>query len=130
MKAVKLYYSHESDNRIMIKKDKIEIDNWTDDLEYINEELEYLLEIEDRMLNNTILYQELETLSRENILNLRALYRYEGTVRDAIECDTIECDAFYLSKHERNRKLYLEHKKKYRDIKSKVLSNILLEAKH
>ena len=67
MKAAKLYYSHESDNRIMIKKDKIEIDNWTDDLEYINEELEYLLEIEDRMLNNTILYQELETLSRENI---------------------------------------------------------------
>jgi hypothetical protein len=114
----------------MIKKDKIEVDNWTEDLEYINEELEYLLDIEDRMLNNANLYQELQTLQRENILNLRTLYRYEGAVRDAIECDTVECDVFYLNKHERNRKMYLEHKKKYRNIKSKVLSNILLEAKH
>lgn len=129
MNATKLFYNHESDGRIMMKKDKAEVRDWTDDLEYMNEELEYLLDIEDRMLNNAVLYQELQTLRRENTLNLRALYRYEGAMRDAIECDTVECDAFYLSKHERNRNLYLDHKKKYRDVKSRVLSNILLEAK-
>ncbi|MBD0852208.1 hypothetical protein [Maribacter arenosus] len=129
MNATKLFYNHESDSSIMIKKDKAEVSNWTDDLEYINEELEYLLDIEDRMLNNAVLYQELQTLRRENVLNLRTLYRYEGVIKVAIECDTVECDAFYLSKHERNRNLYLAHKKKFRYVKLKVLSNILLEAK-
>lgn len=129
MKATKLFYSHESDSRIMMKKDKAEVLNWTDDLEYIHEELEYLLDIEERMLNNAALYQELQTLRRENTLNLRTLYQYEGAMKNAIECDTVECDAFYLSKHERNRNLYLEHKKKFRGCKLKLLSNILLEVK-
>ncbi|MEZ2416189.1 hypothetical protein ACA086_14610 [Muriicola sp. E247] len=129
MNVTKLFYNHEPDSRIMMKKDKVEVGNWTDDLEYMNEELEYLLDIEDQMLNNAVLYQELQTLRRENTLNLRTLYRYEGAMRDAIECDTVACDAFYLSKHERNRNLYLEHKKKFRDVKSKVLSTILLDAK-
>lgn len=129
MKATKLFYGHDSDSMIMIKKDKVEIDTWTNDLEYINEELEYLLDIEDRMLNNAILYQELQTLSKENILNLRALYHYKDDVRNAIECDTVEYDDLYLGKHEKNRKLYLEHKEKYRNLISKVLSSILLVTK-
>ncbi|MCM4172350.1 hypothetical protein DHD32_12720 [Arenibacter sp. TNZ] len=130
MNTSNLFHSQESDSRIMIKKDKDEVNNWMDDLEYMNEELEYLLEIEDRILNNAALYEELQTLQKENTLNLRTLFRYNGAIKGALECDTVECDAFYLSKHERNRKLYLNHKKKYRNVKSKVLSNILLEAKH
>jgi len=130
MNTSNLFHSHESDSKIMIKKDMDEVINWVDDLEYINEELEYLLEIEDRMLNNAALYEELQDLQRENNINLRTLNLYNGAIRGAIECDTIECDAFYLSKHERNRKLYLNHKIKYRNVKSKLLSNILLEAKH
>ena len=129
MNATKLFYNHESDSRIMMKKDKAEVLNWTDDLEYIDEELAYLLDIEERMLKNAILYQELQILRRENTLNLRTLYQYEGAMKDAIECDTVACDAFYLSKHERNRNVYQEHKKKFRSVKLKVLSSILLETK-
>lgn len=129
MNTIQPFYSHESDSRIMIKKDKVEVNNWTDDLEYINEELEYLLDIEDRMLNNSQLYQQLHDLRRQNQLRLGELYRYEGTMRNAIECDTTECDAFYLHKHEKNRNVYIEHIKRYRDLKTKVLSKILLNAK-
>ncbi len=57
MNATRPFYSHESDDKIMIKKDRLEIGNRTDDLEYINEELEYLLDVEDRILNNTELYE-------------------------------------------------------------------------
>jgi hypothetical protein len=129
MKTLKPFYPHESDSRIMMKKDRSEVKNWTDDLEYINEELEYLLYIEDRMLHNSELYKQLQLLRRENTLRLGTLYRYEGAMRNAIECDTTECDTYYLNNHEKNRVAYLGHKEKYRNTKSKVLSNILLSAK-
>ena len=129
MNATKLFYNHESDSRIMIKKDKAEVNNWTDDLEYINEELEYLLDIEDRILNNAQVYQQLHDVRRENQLRLGVLYRYEGTIRNAIECDTTACDLYYLNNHEKNRNTYVQHKRKYRDVKEKVLSMVLLNAK-
>jgi len=125
----KQFYPHESDKRIMMKKDKMEINNWTDDLEYLNEEIEYYLDIEDRMIQNASLYQQLQTTRRENALLLSTLYRYEGTIGKAIECDTTECDAYYLSHHEKKRDAYLAHIRKYRTLKTKILSQLLLNAK-
>lgn len=129
MNGLQPFYEHESDSLIMIKKDKVEINNWTDDLEYINEELDYLLDIEDRMLNDRQLYQKLHDLRRQNQLRLGELYRYESTMRNAIECDTTQCDTFYLHKHEKNRNIFVEHIKRYRNVKTKVLSRIVLNAK-
>ncbi|MFD0799176.1 hypothetical protein ACFQZJ_17000 [Maribacter chungangensis] len=125
MNATRPFYSHEPDDKIMIKKDQLEIGNWTDDLEYINEELEYLLDIEDRIINNAQLYQNLHEIRRENQLRLGELYRYEGNIRNARECDTAACDAFYLYNHEKTRTNYMAHLKKYRSIKSKIFSQIL-----
>ncbi|SDE88865.1 hypothetical protein SAMN05421636_108192 [Pricia antarctica] len=125
MSEKKIFYSHEPDSKIMVKKDRAEVNNWTDDLEYIIQELEYLLGIEDRVLNNRPLYLQLHDLRRENQLKLGILYRYEASMRNAIECDTTDCDAFYLHKHEQNRNVYIDHLKKYRRIKSDVLSKIL-----
>jgi hypothetical protein len=129
MNTTKEFYSHESDSQIMIKKDKVEVGNWTDDLEYVNEELEYLLDIEDRILKRTPLYHQLHSLRRENQLRLGELYRYDTAMRNSIECDTSECNAFYLHKHEKNRNAYIAHIKNYRNVKSKVLSKILLNTK-
>ena len=129
MNATKLFYNHEHDSRIMMKKDRAEVNNWTDDLEYINEELEYLIDIEDRMLNSSHLYQQLHDLRRQNQVRLGALYRYERAMRNIIECDTTDCDIYYLNNHEKNRNSYIQHKRKYRELKTKVLSMILLNAK-
>ncbi|SIS90229.1 hypothetical protein SAMN05421766_104760 [Zobellia uliginosa] len=123
------FYAHEPDSRIMMEKDKVEISGWTEHLEFINEELDYLMDIEDRMLNNSQLYQQLQELQRENRSHIGKLYKYKMNIGNIIECDTAECDAFYLHKHEASRKLYLEHVKKYRNIKTQVLSQILLHAK-
>ncbi|HET8736537.1 MAG TPA: hypothetical protein VFM69_08050 [Pricia sp.] len=130
MNTTKPFYSHEPDGRIMIKKDKAEVRNWTADLEYVNEELEYLLDIEDSMLNNPELYRQLRSLQRENQLKLGALYRYDGSMGNAIECDTTECDAYYLHNHEKNRTIYTAHVHTYRELKKRVLSKILLNAKN
>jgi hypothetical protein len=37
MNATRPFYSHEPDSSIMIKKDQLEIESWTEDLEYIRE---------------------------------------------------------------------------------------------
>jgi hypothetical protein len=113
----------------MLKKDRAEIGNWTESLEYINEELQYLLNIEDRLLNDATLYSQLHAMRRENTLASSALYRYETAMRNASECDTMSCDAYYLNNHERHRNLYLQHLKSYRTLKSKVFSKILLYTK-
>lgn len=119
-------YTREAHHKIDVKKDRAEVNNWTDDLEYINEELEYLLDIEDRMLNNRELYQQLQAIRRNNMLKLGILYRYETSMRNAVERNTSEYGALYLHNHEKNRNLYVEHIKKYRLLKTKVLSKILL----
>ena len=125
----RLFYEHEPDSLIMFKKDSLEIASWTESLEFINTELDYLLEIEDRMLNDSNLYSQLHAMRRENTLKLSALYRYETAMRKTRECDTMACDAYYLNNHEKHRHLYLEYLRNYRILKSKVLSKILFHAK-
>lgn len=131
MNTTKAFYSHNPNNKIRIEKDKAEINTWADNLEYINEELHYLIEIGDHTLHSESadLYRKLHTLRRENQLRLGALNRYDRTLTNAMECDTTECDAYYLHNHEKNRDMYLNHIREYRRIKTKLLSKIVLETK-
>ncbi|SHJ95631.1 hypothetical protein SAMN04488007_2070 [Maribacter aquivivus] len=129
MIASKHFYPHESDKRIMMKKDRLEINNWTDELEFLNKEIEFYLDIEDSMIHSSKLYQELHGIRRENALMLAALYRYDNAVSKSIECDTIACDAYYLNHHEKKRDAYLSLIENYRSLKIKILSQILINAR-
>lgn len=129
MNAIEPFYPHESDSRIMMEKDKVEVTNWTDDLEYINEELDYLIDIEERMLHNTQLYQQLKEIKKENKSQIGTLQNHGSNMRHIVECDTVQCDAFYLHKHEKNRLVYLEHIRRYRTLKRMVLLQILLNVR-
>ena len=80
------------------------------------------------MLNNSNLYQQLHGVRRENALILGVLYRYEVTIGNAIECDTTDCDTYYLNHHEKKRNTYLAHIKNYRTLKTRILTQILLKA--
>ena len=125
----KLFYNHEEDASIMMKIDKDELRNWIDNLEFIAEELAYLMEIEERIANNKAIHQELIELKQENTDKLAELRRYNNSTLSNLECDTMECDAFYLENHESKRNAYLEYIKKYRQTKTKTFSMILLKAK-
>jgi len=129
MIASKHFYPHESDKRIMMIKDRLEINNWTNELEFLNKEIDFYLDIEDHMIQSAKLYQELNGMRRENALMLASLYRYDNTINKAIECDTVECDAYYLNHHEKKRDAYLALVQNYRNLKLKILSQILLNAK-
>ncbi len=127
--STRLFNNHEADDRIMLKKDKLEVGHWTETLEHINEELEFLSAMEDRFLKDRELYVQLQTIRRENTLKSSALYRYENAMRNAWECDDMACDAYYLNNHEKHRELYTAHIAKYRKIKANVFSKLLLRPK-
>lgn len=120
----KLFYDHEADSIIMMKKDKAEIENWIAELEFMNNEIEYLMKIEHKILNNTTIRENLLMVRRENTLILGILYKYEANQRNIIECDTMKCNAFYLNNHEKNRNSYLKHIHRYRELKLRILSKI------
>ncbi|RIV49968.1 hypothetical protein D2V93_11690 [Flagellimonas taeanensis] len=121
----RLFNDHEADDRIMLKKDKVEVGHWAESLEHIDEEIRMLLALEDRFLNDSALHVELLALQRENTLKSGMLYRYENAMRNAWECDDMACDTYYLNKHEKHRELYMEHLKSYRKLKSKLFSRLL-----
>ncbi len=121
----RLFNDHEADDRIMLKKDKVEVGHWAESLEHIDEEIRMLLALENRFLNDSALHVELLALQRENTLKSGMLYRYENAMRNAWECDDMACDTYYLNKHEKHRELYMEHLKSYRKLKSKLFSRLL-----
>ncbi|KAB5485292.1 MULTISPECIES: hypothetical protein [Flagellimonas] len=121
----KFFNGHDADDRIMLRKDKVEVGHWTKSLEYINEELGLLLALEDRFLNDSMLHVELLALQGENTKKSGIMYRYESTMRNAWECDDVACDTYHLDNHEKHRELYVEHLESYRKLKCKVFSRLL-----
>ncbi|MDE3742598.1 hypothetical protein [Maribacter polysaccharolyticus] len=53
----RIFHEHESDSRIMLKKDRKEMEGWTESLDFIGEELNYLIAIENPLLNDRTLYR-------------------------------------------------------------------------
>ncbi|WBU90507.1 hypothetical protein [Cellulophaga omnivescoria] len=125
--SAKLFYNYEEDRSIMMKKDKEELRNWINNLEFIAKELRYLMEIESRIANQKTIKQELYNLQKENTEMVVEMRRYNNTTLGKLECDTVECDAFYLENHEKKRTEYLAFIQKYRLTKTKTFSLILLK---
>ncbi|EIJ37405.1 hypothetical protein [Galbibacter orientalis] len=103
----KLFYSHDNDSQIMIRKDKEEVENWTNHLEFINNELNFFIKIESQLIKDPVISKELNDLRRKNAIALKDLYRYDVSLGNRTECDTVDCDTFFLSNHEKSRKIYL-----------------------
>lgn len=119
------FHTHEDDRLIMKKKDKVETGNWLEHLEFVADEIEYLIRLESRIPGSDALSRELHNIRRENTLQMAALYRYENSMVNALECDDMQCDAFYLNNHEKNRNSCMDHLKKYGTLKIKVFSALL-----
>lgn len=125
MKQVQ-FNTFDADGDIMWKKDKLEVGQWMDSLGFIDKELGFLTELEDRFLEDPDLYAQIQQKQRENTLVCGELFRYEKAMTNALECEDLACDAYYIDYHEEHRSMYMEHLKGYRELKSNLFS-ILLE---
>tara|TARA_R110000868_G_scaffold105552_1_gene289906 strand:- start:42 stop:434 length:393 start_codon:yes stop_codon:yes gene_type:complete len=125
MNGTKKIYATDSDKVIMFKKDNTEIKNWIENLEFVNEELEYFDKIEQKILRNTTINQFIKTSKRNTTLELSKLYRYENNMSKIMECDNIQCDTYYLNNHEQNRRTYLELLVQHNSLKMKIYEDLL-----
>ncbi len=121
-------YDHDTPETITFKNNWIELDNWIGHLEYIEKEIVNLLNLSNGELFNILEEQpvlmRLSIKKEENRINLNAFRKYKNSLPLATECEDVDCDMFYISEHERYRKIYLYHLEKYRRVKEEYF-NIL-----
>ena len=74
---------------------------------WLNNELNFFIKIESQLIKDPVISKELNDLRRKNAIALKDLYRYDVSLGNRTECDTVDCDTFFLSNHEKSRKIYL-----------------------
>ncbi len=119
------FYMHDTIEQILQKREHIEINEWIEELEAIEKELQYVLKVQEQLLENKELDGILRVLRRENTILLANLNRYLMDKAKAVECDTLECDMYHLHHHEKSRGMFREHLKKFRKAKESVLLGVL-----
>ncbi len=121
-------YNHDTPETITFKNNCIELDNWINHLEYIEKEINNLLNLSKAELANALdrqpVLMKLFTKKGENNTNLNAFRKYKDGLPQAAECEDVDCDMFYVTEHERYRKVYMYHLEKYRRVKEEYF-NIL-----
>lgn len=114
-------YDHDSPEVISFKNSITELDNWIEHLNYIDKEIVNLLNLGKTELSKVFESNSIiEKLLREKETNIAAidtLLKYKEDLPKSAECEDVDCDMFYVTEHERFRKTYLAHLKKYREIK-------------
>ncbi|HAI19755.1 hypothetical protein [Aequorivita vladivostokensis] len=119
-------YNHDTPEAIAFKNNSIELDNWIEHLNYIEKEIINLLNLGNTELSKVFESKNvIEKLAREKETNTAAIdafLKYKEGLPKAAECEDVDCDMFYVTEHEKFRKTYLAHLKRYREVKEEYFS--------
>ncbi|HCY82811.1 MAG TPA: hypothetical protein DHV22_15065 [Xanthomarina gelatinilytica] len=119
-------YNHDTPEAIAFKNNSIELDNWIEHLNYIEKEIINLLNLGNTELSKVFESKNvIEKLAREKETNTAAIdafLEYKEGLPKAAECEDVDCDMFYVTEHEKFRKTYLAHLKRYREVKEEYFS--------
>lgn len=118
-------YNNDSENQILQKRILEEINMCIEDLNYITEECDYLVEISSNKVNDSDLKDQFLLFVDENINTHNTFLKYRNTVDNLLECIDLDCDLFYHNEHKKNRNLYKNHLNRYREIKRKIFIELL-----
>ena len=125
---MEVFYEHDSDQRLIAKKDALELNNWIVHLIGNGVELEILLNIAKKLPNdNDDMVSKLKEIALENKLHLGIFYRYKNSMVNLHECEDMECDIYYINKHEEYRNLYVEILEALHKLKEELYTMILVE---
>lgn len=119
------FFNHESEGKITNIKDKYELKNWISHLEYIKKEIEYLIALVKDQTKNEELLEALKNHQKENNSELSSFYNYAPSISESQECDDVDCDIFFLNKHEEFRSKYIEYLENYRKLKTETFETLL-----
>ena len=115
---MEVFYEHDSDDKLIAKKDALELSNWI-------EQLEILINIAKKLSNDDDMIGNLKELTLENKLHLGVFYRYKSSMVNLHECEDMECDIYYVNKHEEYRNLYAVILQASHKLKEKLYTQIL-----
>ena len=124
---MEVFYEHDSDNRLIAKKDALELNNWIVHLVGNVGELEILKNIAKKLSNGEETINKLDELALENKLHLGVFYRYKNSMVNLNECEDMECDIYYINKHEEYRKLYTTILESFHKLKEELYTMILMD---
>jgi benzoyl-CoA reductase/2-hydroxyglutaryl-CoA dehydratase subunit BcrC/BadD/HgdB len=106
----------------------MELDNWINHLKYIKKELNNLISICNKELNNKLgddkVVERFQKKEVENEALLNALLKYDKSRDNIIECEDTLCDMIYITEHESYRRSYLYHLDKYRRLKDEFFNKV------
>ncbi len=121
-------YTHDSPEEIAFKNNSVELDNWIEHLNYIDKEIDNLLNLGNLELSS--LFETptvLDKLACEKEINIAAIdsfLTYKKSLSKAAECEDVDCDMFYITEHENYRKTYSIHLKRYRMVKEEYFKHL------
>ncbi|MCK0189250.1 hypothetical protein [Arenibacter sp. F20364] len=124
---MEVFYEHDSDDRLIARKDALELSNWIDHLVNNVGELEILINIAKKLGNDDDMVGKLTELTLENKLHLGVFYRYKSSMVNLHECEDMECDIYYVNKHEEYRNLYRTILQASHKLKEELHTQILVK---
>lgn len=116
-----LFYDHQSDEEITIKRQTVELANWIEHFEFIAVEIHYLDSLKNVLKTNNELILELLSKKEENEYLLSLFYDFRNKSEDVIECLDIACDMYFTNQHEIYRNQYLAFIRSYRILKIEII---------
>lgn len=121
-----LNYGHETDDEIVKRQMHRELHTWISHLDAMNTEADRLAKIASNKIGDKELRDALLDDINENINLLNEFYSYRNVLNNVRECDELECDQFYIQKHDYVFEKYMECVTQYRSIKDKVYQKLLV----
>lgn len=117
-------YNHDSDVNVLHKYNSIELKGWVNQLQYIDGEVDKLLNLYAQSVHTEELPKNVLLLfSRRKLANkqlLDTVLSYSITYKKVMECDDLECDMAFLDEYERLRMSYQYHLEKYQKLKDSL----------
>lgn len=108
----------ETQRKLYLKKDLIELSYWIDELESIHRELDTLIVLENQLLNHSIFQQNIKGLRRKNTLAMGLFCQYEKELRTEFEYGKIAYEVTRAKVHEKKRASYVSLIQDFRALKN------------
>ena len=120
-----MQFKVDENRRLFIKKDILDVSQWTDDLESKNDDISTFNILNRHLVKCEKIQNVILDFRRRNTLIMAALCKYEQSLRHELEYGDIAYDVQRAKIHEKKRAEYLNFIKDYRDLKSSIYNQLI-----
>ena len=119
-------YKVDEHRRLCLYKDLKEIELWINNLEIINEELNFFKTLEKQLIKSSSLSYKIKANQRANVLLMASLCKYENELKTELAYSKTQYDNNRVKHHRQKRKSYIEYTQTYTKFKNEVYQVLLM----